>query len=158
LVGVVVIVALVAGLVAVFAGWRPSLNPFGTKTTDRTGSPVLRTLTDLSEYHAASGHYETVVDLEKDTNHLPGWVSGERLLYVGKGDVDAVVDFGGLDERWITVSEDAKSLTVKLPASTVDKPLLDLNTSYVVEHDKGIVNRFKGLSLSAKPSGRRSPR
>jgi hypothetical protein len=146
-VGAVVIVAMLAGAVALLAGWRPSFNPFGTKTIDRTGSPVLRTLTDLSEYHAASGHYETVVDLAKDTNHLPGWISGERLLYVGKGDVDAVVDFGELDERRVTVSDDAKSLTVKLPEPTVDKPVLDLDTSYVVEHDKGIANRFKGSEL-----------
>lgn len=146
-VGAVVIVAALAGMIGVLAGWRPSLNLFSTKATDRTGSPVLRTLTDLSEYHAASGHYETVVDLVKDTNHLPGWVSGERLLYVGKGDVDAVVDFGELDERRVAVSDDAKSLTVELPAPTVEKPVLDLETSYVVEHDKGLVNRFKGSEI-----------
>lgn len=146
-VGAIVIVAVLGGLLAVLVGWRPSLNPFDTKTIDRTGSPVLRTLTDLSEYHAASGHYETVVDLAKDTSHLPGWVSGERLLYVGKGDVDAVVDFGDLDEQRVAISDDAKSLTVKLPAPTVDKPVLDLETSYVVEHDKGLVNRFKGSEI-----------
>ena len=146
-VGAIVIVAVLAGMLAVLAGWRPSINPFDTKTTDRTGSPVLRTLTDLSEYRAASGHYETVVDLAKDTKHLPNWVSGERLLYVGKGDVDAVVDFGELDERRVSISDDAKSLTVKLPAPTMNKPLLDLETSYVVDHDKGLVNRFKGSEI-----------
>ena len=145
--GAVVIVALLAGAVGMLAGWRPSLNPFGEKSTDRTGSPVLRSLTDISEYHAVTGHYETVVDLDKDTNHLPAWVSGERLLYVGKGDVDAVVDFGELDEQRVVLSEDVKSVAIKLPAPTAGKPLLDLQTSYVVNHDKGLVNRFKGTDL-----------
>lgn len=92
-VGVVVLLAVLAGAVGMLAGWRPSLNPFRVETVDRTGSPVLKSLTDLSEYHAASAHYETVVDLDRDTNNLPDWVSGERVLYVGKGDVDAIVDF-----------------------------------------------------------------
>ena len=70
-VGLVVIVALLASAVGVLAGWRPSLNPFGVETVDRTGSPVLKSLTEISEYHAATGHYETVVDLDKDTNNLP---------------------------------------------------------------------------------------
>lgn len=146
-VGAVVIVAMLAGAVCMLAGWRPSLNPFGEKTTDRTGSPVLRSLTDISEYHALTAHYETVVDLDKTTNHLPAWFSGERVLYVGKGDVDAVVDFGELDNERVLLSEDAKSVTIKLPAPTAGKPVLDLETSYVVNHDKGLLTRFKGSDL-----------
>ena len=108
---------------------------------------MLKSLTDLSEYRAVTGHFETVVDLERDTNNLPGWVSGERVLYVGKGDVDAVVDFGQLDQRRITTSEDGKAVTVRLPAPTTGKPVLDLETSYVVNHDRGLINRFKGSDL-----------
>lgn len=146
-VGAVVLVAVLAAAVGILAGWRPSLNPFRVETVDRTGSPVLKSLTDLSEYHAASAHYETVVDLDKDANNLPDWVSGERVLYVGKGDVDAIVDFGQLDERRVVLSEDAKSVTIKLPAPTADKPVLNLETSYVFDHDKGLINRFKGSAL-----------
>jgi len=133
--------------VGVLAGWRPSLNPFRLNTIDRTGSPVLKSLTDLSEYHAASAHYETVVDLDKDANNLPSWISGERVLYVGKGDVDAIVDFGELDERRVVLSPDAKSVSIALPAPTADKPVLNLETSYVVDHEKGLINRFRGSAL-----------
>lgn len=136
----------IAGTVGLLT-WRPSLNPFQEETVDRTGPPVLQSLTDLSEFHAASGHYETVVDIEKDTQYLPSWVSGERVLYVGKGDVDGVVDFSNLDERHITVSEDGTTVSVELPAPTVSKPVLDLENSYVVNHDQGIANRFKGSDL-----------
>jgi hypothetical protein len=146
-VGVVVIVAVLAAAVGVLAGWRPSLNPFRLNTIDRTGSPVLKSLTDLSEYHAASAHYETVVDLDKDANNLPSWISGERVLYVGKGDVDAIVDFGELDERRVVLSPDAKSVSIALPAPTADKPVLNLETSYVVDHEKGLINRFRGSAL-----------
>src|SRR5690606_1221198 len=145
---VLVLGLLVGGLLV---GWRPALNPFTEETVDRTGSPVLQSLTDLKEFHAASGHYETVVDIEKDTAYLPGWVSGERVLYVGKGDVNGVVDFSGLDESRVIVTEgedgEAQSVTIRLPQPTLSKPTLDLENSYVVEHDEGIVNKFRGSEL-----------
>ena len=124
-----------------------SLDPFEEKTVDRTGPSVLKSLTDLSEYHAASAHYETVVDLEIDSEHLPDLISGERVLYVGKGDVDAIVDFGELDERRVVLSENGKSVTIRLPAPTVDEPILDLENSYVANHDEGLINRFTGSEL-----------
>jgi hypothetical protein len=142
-----VILAMLVGAVGVLAGWRPSLNPFGEETVDRTGPSVLRSLTDLSEYRPASAHYETVVDIKKDTERLPDWVSGERVIYVGKGDVDAVVDFAELDERRVVVSEDRTSVTIRLLSPTVGKPVLDLANSYVADHAEGFINRFKGSDL-----------
>lgn len=125
----------------------PSLNVFRTTTTDRSGPSVLVSLTNLSEFRAASAYYETVVDIEKDTGFVPDFLSGERVLYVGKGDVDAVVDFSGLDEENITISEDRTSATIELPAPTVGEPVLDLETSYVVNRDKGLVDKFKGSDI-----------
>lgn len=122
-------------------------NPFTEETIDRTGPSVLKSLNDISEYHAASAYYETVVDIEKDTNHLPDFVSGERVLYVGKGDVDAIVDFGELDEKRVSVSDDRLSVTVELPVPTADEPVLDIEESYVVDHDEGLANKFSGSEL-----------
>lgn len=138
---------VVAGAVLVLTAWKPSINPFREAEVDRTGPAVLQSLTDLSEYHAASAYYEVVVDLEKDVRFVPGWLGGERVLYVGKGDVDAVVDFGELDERRVTLSEDGTSVTVRLPAPTVDKPVLDLEGSYVADRDEGFINKFQGSEL-----------
>ncbi len=42
-------------------------------------------------------------------------VSGGRVIYVGKGDVDAVVDFGRLDQSNVVVSPDRQSVAVTLP-------------------------------------------
>lgn len=144
---VAVILAVLVGAVGMLAEWRPSLNPFREETIDRTGPSVLKSLTDLSEFRAASAHYETVVDIEKDTANLPDWVSGEQVLYVAKGDVDAVVDFGELDERRVVLSEDGTSVTISLPAPTVGEPVLDLENSYVADRDEGFINTFRGSDL-----------
>lgn len=141
---------LLAGLVAAaiyFTGWPPSLNPFQEETVDRTGASVIQSLTEISEYHAASGHYETVVDIENDVRFVPGWLSGERVLYVGKGSVNAVVDFSELDERRVDIAEDQTSVTITLPAPHTDQPVLDLENSYIAHRNEGIVNRFRGSEL-----------
>ncbi|SNC64717.1 Protein of unknown function [Kytococcus aerolatus] len=141
---------LVVGLAVFNDGMLQRLNPFGTETVDRTGPSVLKQLEDIEEFHAATGYFETVVDLEKDTEHLPGWISGERILYVGKGEVDAVVDFSGLGEQSVTVSEDGGTVEVSLPEPVLDEPSLDVEESYVVEHDRGLADRFKGSELEAE--------
>ena len=66
---------VVAGLLVVAAAGVPSLrdllpsfpNPFASETVDRSRPAVLESLRDLSEYRAASGHFEVIVDLERDT-------------------------------------------------------------------------------------------
>ena len=146
-VGVVAILAILAVTVSVLAGWKPSLNPFPDERIDRTGPSVLKSLTDLSEYHAASAHYETVVDLENDSKFLPNLVKGERVLYVSKGDVDAVVDFGELDENRVSLSADGSSVSIRLPTPTADKPVLDIENSFVANHDKGFFTKFAGSDL-----------
>ncbi|OLT16686.1 hypothetical protein BJF80_04915 [Serinicoccus sp. CUA-874] len=142
----VVLLALVGGL-ALLTDWRPSLNPFTEEEIDRTGPSVLQSLTEISDFHAASAYYETVVDLERDTRFVPGWISGERVLYVGKGTVDAVVDFSALDDRRVQVDEESGAVRVRLPEPSVGDPVLDLEESYVVSVDRGITNRFRGSDL-----------
>lgn len=139
--------ALMAVVVLALVAWKPAWNPFHEEEIDRTGPAVLQSLTEISEFHAATAHYEVVVDLENDVKYVPGWLNGERVLYVGKGDVDAVVDFGELDERRVTLSEDGTSATVELPAPTVDDPVLDIENSYVAQRDQGLVNRFSGSDV-----------
>lgn len=147
LIAILLVPLALLGAASLAPNVMPSLNPFAEEEVDRTGPSVLQSLTEISEFHAASAHYETVVDIERDTAYLPDWVSGERLLYVGKGDVDGVVDFSGLDESRVLLSDDGTAVTIRLPAPTVDKPVLDLENSYVVSHDQGITNRFKGSDL-----------
>jgi hypothetical protein len=124
-----------------------SLNPFQEDGIDRTGPAVLQSLTELSEFKAARGYYEVVVDLEPGNNNLPDFISGNRVIYVGKGEVEAVVDFSELDERRVTRSADGESVTINLPAPAVGEANLDLDTSYVAVRDEGFITKFKGSDL-----------
>ena len=153
---------VLAGLVAVAAvvvGGRldlfPSLpNPFGSETIDRTQPALLQSLVDLSEYHAASGNFQVIVDTEKDTRFVPSFIRGERTVYVAGGSVDAVVDFSRLDERSIQVSPDRTSVTVTLPAPTLAEPTVDPKASRVVSRDRGVLDRV-GSAFSDNPSSER---
>ena len=124
-----------------------SSNPFQEDSADRTGPAVLQSLTKLSEFKAARGYYEVVVDLEPSNNNLPDFINGQRVIYVGKGNVEAVVDFSELDERRITRASDGKSVIINLPAPTVGEPNLDLDTSYFALRDKGFITKLRGSDL-----------
>lgn len=141
--------AFVAGSGAA-GDWLRIRNPFAEETVDRTGTSVLQSLTNISEFHPAYAHYETVVDLQNDVDNLPSWFSGERVIYIAKGDVDAVVDFDELEEDSVDLSADGASVSVRLPEPRIDEPALDLENSYVVNHDKGFITKFEGSDLEQK--------
>jgi Protein of unknown function (DUF4230) len=143
---------VVAGLLVVAAMGVPSLrdllpsfpNPFASENVDRSGPAVLQSLRDLSEYRAASGHFEVVIDLERDTR-LPSDVLGERILFVGVGDVDASVDFSRLEDGAVTVSDDRRRATITLPQPGLEDVELDLERSYVYDRSQGVLNEIGNL-------------
>lgn len=145
LIAVAVAVVLIVGVRDWLPGLIPSFpNPFASETVDRSRPAVLQSLRDLSEYRAASGHYEVVVDIERDTP-LPAGLLGERILFVAVGDVDVAVDFSGLDEDAVEVSGDRREATVVLPEPRVDQPRLDLQQSYVYDQRRGVLNEIGSL-------------
>jgi hypothetical protein len=121
----------------------PSLpgNPFAAETVDRTGPAVLQSIQDLREYRAATGHFEVIVDIERDTA-LPARLLGERALFVAVGNVDAVVDFGRLGDGAVSVSPDRRSATITLPRPSLSDARLDLERSYVYDRQRGVLNRL----------------
>ncbi|WP_217134299.1 DUF4230 domain-containing protein [Streptomyces sp. AC558_RSS880] len=142
--------AVVLLLVVLFAGLRLSVLPglkdlFGTETEDRSGPALLESVQDISRYDAASGNFQVVVDLEKDTKFLPDAVRGSRTLYVGAGTVDAYVDLGKLDEDDVRVDDDRTSATLRLPHARLDKPALDPERSYAVSKQRGLFDRLGDL-------------
>lgn len=150
----VIVVALFAGA-GRLANLLPSIpNPFGSETVDRTQPALLQSLADLSEYHAATGNFQVIVDTEKDTRFVPSFIRGERTVYVAGGSVDAIVDFSKLDERSIQVSPDRTSVTVVLPSPTLADPAVDPENSRVVSRDRGVLDRI-GSALSDNPSTER---
>lgn len=120
-------------------------NPFATETEDRTGPAVLKSLRDMSRYEGASGTFQVVVDLDKDAKFLPDAVRGSRTLFVGTGSVGAYVDLGGLGEEAVTVTDDRRSATVRLPHARLEKPALDVERSYAVTKERGLLDRLGDL-------------
>ncbi|HEV3401571.1 MAG TPA: DUF4230 domain-containing protein [Acidimicrobiales bacterium] len=156
-IGPVVAVAVVAALALLITTGRladlfPSLpNPFGTEKVDRSQPALLESLHDLSAYHAASANFQVIVDTETDASFLPSAIRGERTVFVTAGSVDAAVDFSGLDEGAIRVSDDRRSVTVSLLAPTLSEPRVDPEQSRVVSRDRGLLDRL-GSVFSDSPT------
>ncbi|NEC84331.1 DUF4230 domain-containing protein [Streptomyces sp. SID12501] len=145
---------VLSGVVLVFAlllaGLRLAVLPglgdiFGEETHDRSGPALLESIQDMSRYEAASGNFQIVVDLEKDTKYLPDAIKGTRVLYVGAGTVDAYVDLGKLAKNDVTVNKNRTSATLRLPHAALGKPALDPDRSYAVSKQRGIFDRITDL-------------
>jgi hypothetical protein len=129
-------------------------NPFRTETKDRTGPALLKSIRDMSRYEAAAGEFQVVVDLEKDTRYVPDAIKGKRTLFVGAGTVEASVDLGGLGQDAVTVTEDRRGVTVRLPRASLDGATLDVDRSYAVNKQRGVLDRF-GDVFSDNPNDER---
>ena len=128
------------------------LNPFGTDTKDRSQPVLLKSLENLSDYHAATANMQVVVDVEQDARLLPSFIKGERTLFVAAGTVDAAVDFRGLsrDPDAVQVSKDRRSVKLTLPAPKLLEPRLDPDRSRVYDRDRGVLDRVED-ALSDRP-------
>ena len=136
-------VVAVAGLGAV-NGWDfNSLSPFQPQQTDRSHTTLLTSVRNISEYHAAVGNFEKVLNLEDDNvEWLPDFIEGRRTVFIAAGTVSAYVDLSGLSEGDLTLSEDGKSVTVRLPEAQLGEPNLDHDRSYLVDQDRGVFDRI----------------
>jgi hypothetical protein len=128
------------------------LNPFGTDTKDRSQPVLIKSLENLSDYHAATANMQVVVDVEEDARLLPSFIKGERTLFVAAGTVDAAVDFRGLakDPDAVKVSDDRRSVTLTLPAPKLLEPQLDPDRSRVYDRDRGVLDRLED-AVSDRP-------
>jgi hypothetical protein len=150
------IVAIVVGLVVLAlvlsaVHLLPQLrNPFGETTTDRSQPVVLKSISQLSRYEAASGSFEVVVDL-KSHSLLPSFIEGTDTLFVGQGSDIAYVDFSQLKGQAIHVSPDRTAVTVSLPRAQLEPAVLNVHQSYVFAEQEGLANRI-GNFFSGNPN------
>jgi hypothetical protein len=152
---VVVVLALVAGALARFANWRPSLSdPFGTRSIDRSQPVLLQSVKDLSLYKAASGNFQLIIDMEKDARFIPSIIKGERTLFVAAGSVDAEVDFSRIGRGAIEVSDGGRGARITLPHPGLGKVRIDPDKSYVASRNRGILDRV-GSVFSDNPDSQR---
>jgi hypothetical protein len=120
-------------------------NPFAVDSTDRSGPVLLDSMRDLSEYVAAEGNFQVLVDLQENNRFIPDFIFNNRTLFVGIGSVDAYVDFSKLTEGNIKMSEDGKSVELILPTPVLEKPSIDTQKSYVFAEERGAINRVGDL-------------
>jgi hypothetical protein len=123
------------------ADWLPQ-DPFGQEVVDRSTTPLLLALADLTEYHAATGTFQVVIDRELDTRYVPSAISGERVEFLATGTADAYVDFAALESGAVTLSADGTSATIELPTPRLDDVRIDPEESRVLDRDRGLVERI----------------
>ncbi len=145
-----VLLALVFGLQSLNFLPRFS-NPFAQQTTDKTGPVLLESMRDLSQYTAAEGNFQVLVDVEQRTGIIPSFLVGRHTLFVGVGSVDAYVDFSKLTAGNVVVSPDGKSVSIKLPAPQLGKPNLDVDRSYTAAEEKGVLSKI-GDAFNGDPN------
>lgn len=117
-------------------------NPFESKEVDRSQPVLLQSMRDLSRYVAADGTFQVIVDLQQNKENIPDFLLNRRTLFVGSGSVEAYVDFSALADGALTVDEANKSVKVALPAPQLSQAALDMQRSYVVSEERGLLNRI----------------
>src|SRR6202167_5525565 len=140
------IVAVIAALLVLSAvHLLPQLrNPFGETTTVRSGPVLLKSITALSRYEAASGSFQVVVSLSEHASFIPSFLEGSNTLFIGQGTEIAYVDFGHLSGSAIQVSVD-------LPKAQLQPAVLNVSQSYVFAQQQGLLNRV-GNFFSGNPN------
>jgi Protein of unknown function (DUF4230) len=149
------VVALVAIAVLVVALSAVHLlpkfrNPFAETTVNRSQPAVLKSITALSRFEAASGSFQVIVDLAKKSVFLPSFVEGSDTLFVGAGTDIAYVDFSHLNSSSVTVSGTRTAVTIRLPAARLEPAVLNVRRSYVFAQQQGLLNRI-GNFFSGNP-------
>ena len=151
-----VVAVAVAALVASAVHLLPQLrNPFAETTTDRSQPVLLKSITSLSRYEAASGSFQVVVNLAQKTAFLPGFLEGSQTLFLGQGTDIAFVDFSHLKGKSLQVSPDRTAVTVRLPEPELAPAVLDVKQSYVFAQQQGLLNRI-GNFFSGNPNSQQA--
>ena len=147
LVGTVVgvVAVLLVALLALLGLARLTHWPFGSEERDRSGPAVLTAMRDLSEYHAAAGQYQVIIDIQQDAKFLPDAIKGKRTIFLAIGSVDAFVDFRKLGDDAVSVSSDRTSVSIALPRAQLSTPNVDPDQSRVLNQDLGVIDRLGNL-------------
>jgi Protein of unknown function (DUF4230) len=117
-------------------------NPMAVKTVDRTGPALLTAISDMHTYQAATGEFQVMVDIEKDAKWLPSAIRGERVVLMAQGSVDAGVDLGSIGPRSIVTDSATGAITVTIPHATLGASHVNLKSSTIVRHDRGLFDRI----------------
>ena len=123
-------------------------NPTPTIIADP--ATVIRQVQSLSRLETASYTIEKVITAESGQGTL-GFLFGDRLILVARGQVIAGVDLGLIGEGDILVADDGTAI-VTLPPAEILVVKLDNQKSYVVDRDTGLIGMNPALETDARRS------
>jgi Protein of unknown function (DUF4230) len=126
-------------------------DPFTEQTIDRSTPAVLKSITALSRFEAASGSFQVIVDLARRSSFIPSFIEGTDTLFVASGSDIAFVNFGGLHGKAIAVNKNRTGVTVTLPPAQLEPAVLNVKQSYVFSEQQGLLNRI-GNFFSSNPN------
>lgn len=126
-------------------------NPFTETTIDRSSPVVLKSISTLSRYEAASGSFQVVVNLDRRVSWLPSFIDSSQTLFVGLGTDIAFVDFSKLKGSAIKVSHNRSSVSILVPRARLEPATLNVKRSYVFAQQQGLLNRI-GDFFSGNPN------
>lgn len=138
---VVVLLALALG--AGIARYGQSIPFVGALLGEEgTGTPsgevVVEGMEDLNQLSTARWTESVVVTRQTPGNALRRALTGDRVLLVATGEVEAGVDLASLDRGDVTV--DGERVVVDLPKPEITSSSLDEERTRVYDRDRGLLN------------------
>src|SRR5436190_861354 len=73
---------------------------------------------------------------------VPSFIKGGRDLFVAVGSVDGIVSFDQLDDSDVTISQNRRTATIRLPHARFGDVRVDPKRSYVYERKRGLFDRI----------------
>jgi len=126
-------------------------NPFAETTVDRSSPALLKSISSLSRYEAASGSFQVIVNLSHRSSWLPSFVEGSQTLFVGQGTDIAFVDFSKLRGNAIKVSRNRTAVAITVPRAQLEPVSLNVRRSYVFAQQQGLLTRIDNF-FSGNPN------
>jgi hypothetical protein len=134
-----VIALALVGLLIV--GAVRTFDPFASDGVDRSAPAVLTRIKKLQRFTAAQGQFTETIDLEQDAKYLPSLLKGERVVASVQGNVESTVDFGALGPGSVTVSNDRRTINLRLPAPQLQHADIEESATKILSRDRGIIDR-----------------
>jgi hypothetical protein len=114
-------------------------NPFNISTQITPSGPtVLEQVQRLNRLESCRYNGQVIVRGDS-SGYLPSWLVGDRILFVGHGEVIAGVDLSRLQSDSVRVED--KRVSIKLPAAEILSTSLDNRKSEVHERQTGIFSQ-----------------
>ncbi len=102
------------------------------------GPAVVKQVQRLSKLETSRYTLEKILDAERTRRNVPGFLVGDKLIFVAHGEVVAGLDLSTIGEQDIEVSGD--SITMKLPEPQILYTRIDNEKSYVYERETGLLS------------------